>query len=210
MKQYILMADIIDSRKKEQVVIMKNLKELVAEVNISFSDNVLSPLTITLGDEFQGIVSNLEGAINIIIFLEEEIIRRGVQFKLRYVLKYGVIDTPINSKIAYEMLGAGLTDAREELNDLKDNKNRFNVDIGNVLQNNILNKSFKILDNIIGKWKLDKDYSLISLLIEFKDYKVVSEMLHKERSLIWKRIKSLNMDDYNSIKDIINYTLLIK
>lgn len=57
--------------------------------------------------------------IKIILFIEEYILQNNIGFKLRYVLLSGKIETPVNHKIAYGMIGEGLTKARETINYLK-------------------------------------------------------------------------------------------
>lgn len=197
------MGDVVDSRKKNQNLLMENFKSLINEIDTKYRENILSPLTITLGDEFQGIIKDLASAINIILAIEESIIANKFDFKLRYILNEGDIETPINNKIAYEMLGSGLTDARYKLTELKTEKERFIISIENKIQERILMNSFKIYESIIEKWNLERDYDIASNFIKYTDYKIVSEILKKNRSLLWKREKSLNIDAYNSVKDII-------
>ncbi|MFV8270071.1 SatD family protein [Flavobacterium sp. GT2N3] len=203
MKHYILMADIINSGKKEQKPLMEDFKNLIEEANEIYKADILSPLTITLGDEFQGIIKNVAASIQIILTLEEYSIHKKLNFKLRYVLNQGEIETPVNEKIAYEMLGSGLTEARLKLNDSKYKKFRFNIAIDNLLQQSVLNEAFIIFENITDKWSLKNDYELASNFIQFKDYKIVSEKMNKTRSLIWKREKTLHMESYYATKNII-------
>lgn len=203
MKQFVLMADVIASGEKDQNQLMIDFKELVHEINEAYKKQIISPLTITLGDEFQGIVKDLVASAEIIIALEESIIHKKLNFQLRYVLNQGEIETPINNHIAYEMLGSGLTDARFELNNLKKEKSRFGISIENKLQSDVLNNAFKIFDNIVQKWDLRSDYELVSNFIKFKDYKIIAETMNKTRSQIWKREKTLNIESYNSVKKII-------
>ncbi len=204
MKQYILMADIVNSSEKIQNQLMIDFKELIKEINESYTNEILSPLTITLGDEFQCVLKNLFSSIKIVLHLEESIIHKKLGFKLRYILHQGNIETPINKDIAYAMLGSGLTEARSNLNDSKkNNKFRFNISIENNLQNDILVNAFKILENIIEKWDSKKDYETVSNFLKFLDYKLVSEAMNKTRSQIWKREKTLNIESYTSIKNII-------
>lgn len=210
MKHYILMADIINSGKKEQKPLMEDFKNLIEEVNEIYKSDILSPLTITLGDEFQGVIKNLAASIQIILTLEENSIHKKLNFKLRYVLNQGEIETPVNEKIAYQMLGSGLTEARLKLNDSKYKKFRFNIVIDNQLQRSILNDAFKIFENIVDKWSLENDYKLASNFIQFKDYKIVSEKMNKTRSLIWKREKTLHMESYYATKNIIQTITSIK
>jgi hypothetical protein len=117
----ILMADIINSRRKNSSLLMQQFKDIVSSVNKVKSENLISPLTITLGDEFQGLTNTIENGIKTIFDIEEIILDKQYDFKLRYVLLYGQIDTEINTSIAYEMLGEGLTNARRDINSLKKN-----------------------------------------------------------------------------------------
>lgn len=204
MKQFILMADIISSGEKDQNQLMIDFKNLVNEINKSYKNEICSPLTITLGDEFQGVLKNLVNSVKIILDLEESIIRKKLNFQLRYVLNQGKIETPINSEIAYEMLGEGLTEARSKLNDLKNEKFRFKISVENELQNEILNNAFKIFESITKKWDIEKDYELVYNFIELCDYKLIAKKMNKTRSQIWKREKTLNIEAYNSVKSIIN------
>ena len=203
MKHFILMGDIIASGEKDQKQLMSEFKLLIKEVNNNNKNGILSPLTITLGDEFQGVIKDLSTSINIILEIEESIFKNKFNFKLRYILNEGYIDTPINNEIAYEMLGSGLTEARYQLNELKNQKERFIIFLDNKLQNNILINAFKIYDNIVGKWSIEKDYEIASNFIKFNDYKIVSDVMKKNRSQLWKREKTLNIDTYNSTKNII-------
>lgn len=104
-KDYIiLMADIVISRKSDQQTLMDNFKEVTDETNVSLKKYLLSPLTITLGDEFQGVAKNIESAIALLFHIEENIIHKAYGFQLRFVVFEGRIDTPINKEIAYGML----------------------------------------------------------------------------------------------------------
>lgn len=210
MKHIILMADIIDSGSKDPVELMNDFKEIVHDTNNTFKKSIISPLTITLGDEFQGVIKNLETAVGIILFLEEEIIRKTSYFKLRYVLNQGQINTLINNSRAFEMLGRGLTDARENLLKLKENDYRFFISVDNPIMNEILNEAFIIFQSTVAAWKVEKDYELVSHFLKYKDYKKVAEVLHKNRSLIWKREKSLHLQSYYAIKKIIRSITKIK
>ncbi|MCX7638803.1 MAG: SatD family protein, partial [Cyclobacteriaceae bacterium] len=106
----IIMADVVGSSKQKANALMKTFRKLTDEVNQDAKQYIVSPLTVTLGDEFQGIVTDLTGAVNILIMFEEKIIRSGQDIKLRYVIHQGEIATPVNIHNAHGMLGKGLTD----------------------------------------------------------------------------------------------------
>jgi SatD family (SatD) len=206
MKQIILMADIIKSRTHNQKELMSHFQESVVAVNKNFRESLLSPVTITLGDEFQCVVKDLASAIKMVLFLEEELIHSQKHFKLRYVINEGEIETEINPNIAFGMLGEGLTKARYMLSKLKNEGHRFFLFLENQVLSELINQSFIILESIVDKWRETKDYELVSHFLKYKDYKNIAILLSKTRSQIWKREKSLNLESYYAIKNIIEST----
>lgn len=201
----IVMADIIDSRNMQQNKLMKSFKKITDEINYEKKDILLSPITITLGDEFQCIVKSVEAGIELMLAIDEKKLYEMADFKLRYVLVEGGIETPINHDIAYGMLGEGLTIARETLTEYKNSYHRYSIQLKNVSKSEALANSLLVYQNIIDTWKMEKDYHLIARFLELKDYKLVADEMGKTRSQIWKREKSLNLEAYFSIKQVINY-----
>jgi hypothetical protein len=201
----VLMADIIDSRKNDQNELMLKFRNATEEINRSHKKGILSPMTITLGDEFQGVLKNISTAIKLILDLEEKLILNNAGFRLRYVLYEGKIDTPINDKIAYGMLGEALTKAREALEATKGTNSRYYFNLKKQHAAEALNNSMSIFQNITEDWKLDTDQELISTFLKWKDYKVVAEKLKKTRSQIWKRHKNLKIEPYFAIKQVTQY-----
>lgn len=199
----ILMADIQDSGSKNSINIMDFFRQTVDEINVVFKKNIESPLTITLGDEFQGVIKNVPNSINIIYYIEELIVKNNINFKLRYVINEGKIDTKINPIRSYEMLGQGLTDARNQLNELKKNKSRFFISLTSEPKNIVLNESFVVFQNIIDNWNIEKDQEILAHFIDLEDYKKVALAVNKDKSQIWKRNKNLNIDSYFAIKRVI-------
>ncbi|HEV7382810.1 MAG TPA: SatD family protein [Dyadobacter sp.] len=202
---FILMADIVASRSKDQKQLMRYLKEATKTINTRYAHLLNSPLTITLGDEFQGIVTSASAALQIIIGLDEDIFLKNRGFQLRYVLFEGPIDTPINDKIAHGMLGEGLTNARKALQEAKLTRNRYHIYLRNQELSNAVNSSFVVYQGILDAWNIPRDHELIAEFLEAEDYKIVAEKLGKTRSQIWKREKSLKINQYIAIKDILNY-----
>ncbi len=196
------MGDVISSSTYAGQQLSKELKSLVNHTNSALKNKTLSPFTITLGDEFQGITQSLDSAIETLFFFEEECLRKAYNFKLHYVLHYGEIETEINPKIAYEMLGPGLTNARTMLSSKKRERKRFRIDIENQKTCEQLNKLFEVLDAIIQAWK-HRDYFLILDMINIDNNQEVGEKHGKTREQIWKRRKTLMINEYNLLKSII-------
>jgi hypothetical protein len=202
---FILMADIIHSRKADQHQLMKDFRLVTENVNKSNPDLYLSPITITLGDEFQAIAKDLQSAIEILFHLEETKVALNKDFYLRYVLWEGRIETPINTKIAYGMMGSGLTNARAALLGLKKTKLRFHIVLQDKKLENAIQNAFLALQWILDDWNSKRDYYIVAEFLQTRDYKTVARELDKNNSLIWKREKGLRINEYFALKEVINY-----
>lgn len=199
------MADVLDSRKHQSIELAKQLRMLVEQAQAEFNAVIRSPLTITLGDEFQGVVNTLSDALNLMVWFEEQRIQQALSFKLRMLVHLGDIDTEINSSVAYGMLGKGLTDARENLQSMKKNSNRFSVSGLNSKPDGelMLNHALRIYQNLVESWTpIEAQYA--SSFIQNDDYQWVALKSGKSPSTTWRRRKNLNMDAYFSAKFLLN------
>ena len=203
MKKFILMADIVSSREKESKALMSDFQAVVSWANTIYGDYIESPLTITLGDEFQGIVTSASRGIDIILAMEEYILESEFDFKLRYVLHEGVIETPINEEKAYEMLGPGLTNARKKLGDMKKESARFLMSIKGGRE---IGKMMRVTQHFIDGWH-PKDRSTVSGFLQGHDYKAMAKIESKDESSLWRRRKSLAIDEYLLCKDLIHHLI---
>ena len=105
------------------------------------------------------------------------------------------------------MLGNGLTQARHMLNNKKPNTHRFKFGLDDSNLSKQLNQLFFLLESLIDKWK-HIDYPIISeMLVNDNDHNV-GKKFEKNRSQIWKRRRSLRIEDYNTIKTLIYDSLL--
>ncbi|MEP1032395.1 SatD family protein [Ekhidna sp.] len=203
MNRFILMADIVSSHEKDGKALMSDFQVLVQWTNKIYGDSIESPLTITLGDEFQGIVSSASKGLDIILAMEEYILEEEFDFKLRYVLNEGEVETPINKDKAYEMLGPGLTEARKMLNEMKKENGRFLLSIEASDQ---INKMMKITQHFIDGWH-PKDRSTVSGFLQGHDYKAMAKIESKDESTLWRRRKSLAIDEYILCKEVIHHLI---
>lgn len=99
-----LIADIVASKKiKDRQAVQELLSRILESVNHEFKENIASNLTITLGDEFQGIIDSVEAAFLIIdlvtLGLELETKRAtGEKVTLRWGIGIGRLSTPIKNR----------------------------------------------------------------------------------------------------------------
>lgn len=198
---WIIMGDIIGSRKTNGQIIAGIFEKLVTQLNEKFRNEILSPLTITLGDEFQGILQSQKTGIKIILEAEEWLLNENDKIEIRFALNYGQIETEINKKIAHGMLGQGLTETRELLNLLKNKEDRFWVGKSGKADDRI-NNLLILLQSLTADWKKDQR-KIAASFIKYKDYKIVAANMGKDASLLWRREKSLKMREYELIKQLL-------
>lgn len=200
----ILMADMVgSSRSKQPAAVMARFKELVAAVNSDPAIKVRSPLTITLGDEFQGVLGTPADGVRAILALEERIRQGAPAFTLRYVLHQGRIDTPLVTERAHGMLGPGLTWAREALEALKDSRDeRFRFALRDAVMSDRLNASFFLYQELVDAWK-ERDHELVAAFLRNDNYRAVAEVLGRDPSLMWRRRRSLRMPAYTALRRLV-------
>lgn len=200
MNEFILMGDIKDSRSYDEQLLQAVFQNLVETANHHFSDEIKSPLTITLGDEFQGIAVSLKSIIDIIFHIEEEILLLKTPIEIRYVCVYGEIRTPINPDIAHGMMGPGLTLARELLTKKRRSRPKYFTEIND--KDVIRNQVFSALADIQSHWRKD-DFRLIYEMIHNSSDAELGDKFGKHRTQIWKFRNKYLISAYQNLKDVI-------
>lgn len=198
----IIMADVIQSRKLGQAELGRQLVAFTARLNAMRRDSIRSPLTVTLGDEFQGVARDLQAGGQLLFAAEELRLRENCAFQLRYVIYEGVIETAINTENSHGMLGAGLTAARTILARKDRARPHIYFHLQDARLTYLLNRLGRLLWTLLKDWKRN-DYQLIADMITPDDDAAVARRWGKDRSQIWKRRRSLRIPDYIDLKEVI-------
>jgi SatD family (SatD) len=201
----IMMADIIGSSKRHGMALMNDFVTMVAHLNKTNKKEILSPFTITLGDEFQGVVKNPFSAMQVLFEIEKYLLTLKRPFKMRYVIHEGEIHTKLNKQRAYEMLGPGLTVARKTLSQMKTAKRRFNISLTDEDMTEKLNLMFVILQGIVDHWTLSQS-KIVSAFLELDDYREVADKLRKDPTNVWRRKGSLMIEEFNCLRKLMYKT----
>ncbi len=201
----ILMADIKGSSTYQAGRLMTAFRKTVAAMNGAAGKAVLSPLTITLGDEFQGVVKSPAAALGIIFHAERLVRKQGQPFQMRFVMYEGGIDTKINHKKAYEMLGPGLAAARAALTAMKSSRHRFLVRLDNESLTERLSLALNVYQGIVDRWT-DAQLKVASTFDQKSDYREVAKVVKRDPTVIWRRKRSLMIDEYNDIMKLAQLT----
>lgn len=112
----VVMGDLVQSERSsalEQLHIQFN--QSVDHQNATHIAKLASPLTITLGDEFQGLTKSLADAIPIIRDMRFQLMNHKID--CRFVIGSVELKTKLNPDKAWNMMGPGLSRAREKLDE---------------------------------------------------------------------------------------------
>jgi hypothetical protein len=114
----VLMGDIVGSERVPSVEVLHHHFNLAVDrANRQHPNTIISPLTITLGDEFQGLISSLRDAAIIAQEMRHYLLESDIE--CRFVVGLVDIKTTVNKERAWNMMGPGLADARERLGEKK-------------------------------------------------------------------------------------------
>jgi hypothetical protein len=145
----VLIGDIVASRKiRDRASAQKKLTAAIRQLNRKNS-GLLSPYTITLGDEFQAVYARADhifsNIMNILLALYPE--------QIRFSIGVGTIDTPINKQQAIGMDGPAFYMARQGIEQLKSSGYLFITNGLHAEQQAIVNHSLFLVSHQVSKWK---------------------------------------------------------
>jgi len=122
-----LMGDLVASERARSLkAVHRAFNEAIDFANDRYGADIESPLTITLGDEFQGLTYTLAQAWEIASALRLRML--AASLSCRFVIGVVKLETPVNTREAWNMMGRGLAEARDKLNDKRaSNAYRFSL-----------------------------------------------------------------------------------
>lgn len=120
MKYFAIIGDMVQSRKlDDRAAVQKKLIEEIESTNQRHKQSIVSPYSVTLGDEFQALYHSPRYLLTDLVFLYLSLER---SVKVRFGVGYGEIATEINRKLALGMDGDAFYRARDAIEDAKKQK----------------------------------------------------------------------------------------
>jgi len=191
-----IIGDIIQSKKlKSRNEIQNKLQGILKDINKKYSDDIASDFMITLGDEFQGLLSCGKNTMNIV----SEIEVRMCPVKLRFGIGIGEITTDINRNMPLGADGPAYYNARRMIDKLKciENKRRtsksyimIEADGDNSDTELLLNSILLLCSSINRKWS-KRQREIIYDFITFGDNQVkTAERLGINQSSVYRGLSN--------------------
>lgn len=180
-----LIGDISESRKvKNRDELQRKLRAALEEVN---RDNpaLLSPFTITLGDEFQAVYRNADRLFRDLWTILLKIFPQ----KVRFSLGMGILTTEINPRQAIGMDGPAFYHARSGIQELKKSGYLFRIVGDGIPHLNLLNQTLNLISHQSSNWSKNRLKILIGLL-EGKNASALAQELSISRVAVYKNINA--------------------
>lgn len=159
----VLMGDIVGSeRHANPVALHARFNAAIERQNEALGSDVVSPLTITLGDEFQGLLSSLVAAAQAAREIRFELMRESID--CRFAIGCIDLKTKVNHERAWNMMGPGFARARARLDEKRSpSRYRFSIQQDALLET-MLEASGASLTAIEQAWSEAQREDIIRLL----------------------------------------------
>lgn len=188
-----LIADMVRSRELSRIRrprVQERFKEFVGYLNKTYSRNILSRFVITLGDEFQGLLSSATPIPDLMWDIEHRFSDRS----LRVGMGFGTLHTPIQ-KEAINIDGPALHLARTAIQTAHEKRRYGGVFLGFGELDPVMNGLARIL--WFHRSRLtETQFKIVELLRQGKSQSDAAEELNITRQAISKQVVSIGWSPY--------------
>ncbi len=187
-KRIALIGDIIGSRQiKARDVFDDRLSSALQILNRQHG-GLLSPYTVTIGDEIQALFSSPEN-----IFYDTVAIQAAIYpHKMRFSIGMGELVTPVNPLAAIGMDGPAFHLARAGIELLKKNSGLYVVQ-GDLPDLELINAGLALISHTMSRWKLTR-WQVLTKLMPGIPVKETAASLGISEQAVYKNIRSAALD----------------
>ncbi|KAA3613877.1 MAG: hypothetical protein DWQ05_16510 [Calditrichaeota bacterium] len=185
MQRYlVLIGDVVSSKKiPERMKFQNELQALFADLN-NKNNSLISPYTITLGDEFQAVFTNPQR-----LFLDIfSIMERTWPVRIRFSLGIGTIATQINKNQAIGMDGQAFHCAREGMSKMRRQNSLLNIKGLQNPERALIEENLNLLSFHMQKWKANR-FAILRQLMADTSIIAIAESQNLTDKAIYKAIQ---------------------
>lgn len=195
-----LIADIVGSRGiANRREFQRLLKDVLASINDRERTSLLSPLTLTIGDEFQAVYRGFNSLVPDLV----EILAGIHPAQLRVAVAYGPLSTDINPHAALEMDGKAFNDARELMERLKAKRRTIiQITTSELFNPDLVNICLTLFSNAVSGWK-NNTTQILNRLFKNESVESIAAALKISPRAVNKNISTNNLRDYLELSSII-------
>ncbi|PKD45097.1 SatD family protein [Rhodohalobacter barkolensis] len=182
-----------DDRKETQIKLEEQFKKMNRE-----SGQLLSPYTITLGDEFQAVYRSSDHLFRDIWTIMAQI--HPVQIRIN--ISVGEITTEINREQSIGMDGPVFHVARDQIEEMKKEDILLTIATDNKQFDRLVNSSFRILSANLRAWNRNR-LMILKKRYEEIDVKQIAGELELSEVAVYKNIRAGTLDAIQDLTDSI-------
>lgn len=207
MKYLALIGDIVDSKAlPRRAEFQEKLAETLKRVSAR-NPALVSPYTLTLGDEFQAVYKSADRLFADIF----EILTAIHPAQARFAIGVGELSTPINRKQALGMDGPAFHRAREAITDLK--KTGFLIRVAGERTKDAAEGPWKLFNHLlnfaspkIGTWERNR-LRIVRGLLTGESVADLERELSISNVAVYKNINAAALDEWRALCDEITRLL---
>lgn len=186
MKHVCVIGDVVQSRGvPERSHLQAQLQRSLGRINRARRDQLVSPCTITLGDEFQAIYRDATT-----LFSDFALVMRDVHpVRVRFSVGIGGLSTPVNRQRAIGMDGPAFHAARAGLSELKHSRSIFRITEANGEVPPWVNLALDLISHETRGWKKTRQ-SVFHALLERLEVRAIAREVDLTAAAVYKNINS--------------------
>ena len=209
MNKVVLIGDLISSRNiNTRGTTQSLLNKILKKINDQ-NKNLLSPITVTLGDEFQAVYKNLNSVFSDIAQIQYEL----YPVKARFSLGIGEITTRMNKKQALGMDGPAFYNARKGIEEIKKTNTVITIITNPEFTNPLLISALHLASHVNSKWTKNK-YLILDKLIQKYSVSQISKILKISEQAVYKNIENSSIkyivEVMENVSTILNKEMKLK
>ncbi|NLC40912.1 MAG: hypothetical protein GX763_08370 [Clostridiaceae bacterium] len=208
-KYIAIIGDMVDSKKiVDRKTAQQKYKDILSEINHKYEKDIAARFTITLGDEFQGLLKNKNNIMNII--LEIEIAMAPID--MRFGIGIGDINTDINFNLSKEIDGTAYHRARRMVEEIKVSQSRHaeresNIMICSIDENieidKLLNSILSVCTVLKSRWTERQKVIIQAYLMNEENQYKTAQSLNINQASVSKALNNANFYSFKSAIDNI-------
>ena len=209
-----IIADIINSKSiKERKAFQESLEKILFAINKEYEIYIASEFMITLGDEFQGLLSSPDKLIEI----TDKIKLKLFPVNLRIGVGIGTIETDIKRSLPIGADGPAYYNARYALSSIKEKKNKYQQPSHGIVlssgklkdhfSDDLINSIFVLCNSLENSWTNKQRDLVLSQLHNEKTQREIAKELDLNQSSVQRRLKAASYYAYKYAKDMAQNSL---
>jgi len=180
-----VIGDIVLSRGiSERSAFQRRLKQALGALNRRHPD-ILSPYTVTLGDEFQAVYRRADRLFRDFTFLQ----RMLCPNRIRFAIGIGTLTTPLNARMAIGMDGPAFHVARKGMEEMKQSGGLLRVMPDDGAGAAWVNPTLDLLSHVTVGWKQNR-VEVLQRLLDGEDPQAIARAMKLTPAAVYKNIQA--------------------